>query len=199
MIAVLTGDLINSRKVEVSTWLPLLKEALNTYGKTPQQWEVFRGDSFQLETPPEKSLQAALLLKSTLKQQKSLDVRIAIGLGDKTHEAEKITEANGTAFYHSGKCFDNLKKQRLSLKSDYSEFDKEFNLLFHLASLTINEWSPITAAIIKTVILNPDYDQNALAKKLDKAQSNISRDLKKGGFDEIKQLLNYYQTKVNLL
>lgn len=58
--------------------------------------------------------------------------------------------------------------------------------MLHLASLTLNEWSPITATLINTVVLNSGYDQKILAKKLEKAQPNISRDLKKGGFDEIK-------------
>ncbi len=196
MIAILTGDIINSRSVIVNKWLPLLKEALSHYGDEPKTWEIYRGDSFQLKTRPEQALEAALLLKATLKQHKSLDVRIAIGLGEKDHDATKISEANGSAFVHSGRCFENLKKQRLAFQSNYPEFDLTLNTMLQLASLTIDQWPPVTAGVVKTAILHPNKDQKALATLLNKAQPNISRDLKRAGYEELTQLLSFYTTKV---
>tara|TARA_B110000305_G_C19373082_1_gene605540 strand:- start:790 stop:930 length:141 start_codon:yes stop_codon:yes gene_type:complete len=46
MIAVITGDIINSRKGEVERWIGPLKETLNRYGVEPKNWEIYRGDSF---------------------------------------------------------------------------------------------------------------------------------------------------------
>ena len=54
-VAIITGDIIDSRKVKPETWLPALKMALSTYGKEPKHWEIYRGDSFQLEIPSEKA------------------------------------------------------------------------------------------------------------------------------------------------
>jgi len=48
MIAILTGDIINSREGETLNWLNILKEVLKQYGSTPKDWEIYRGDSFQL-------------------------------------------------------------------------------------------------------------------------------------------------------
>jgi len=59
MEAIIIGDLINSRQVEPSEWMPALKKALKKYGKEPKNWEIFRGDSFQLNTKPEDALMAA--------------------------------------------------------------------------------------------------------------------------------------------
>jgi len=56
MIAVLTGDLINSRDIAAVHWMPLLKGALAEYGSEPNTWEICRGDSFQLETKAQKAL-----------------------------------------------------------------------------------------------------------------------------------------------
>ena len=98
MIAVLTGDIINSRASEAPKWLQKLKGVLTTYGDTPTQWELFRGDSFQLVTMPQDALKAALHIKAVMKQNKKLDVRIAIGLGAETHRAQRITESNGPAY-----------------------------------------------------------------------------------------------------
>ena len=72
MIAVLTGDIINSREDQSPKWLIALKEGLNQYGKEPQDWEIYRGDSFQLETTPSKALQAAIHIKAAMKQTKNI-------------------------------------------------------------------------------------------------------------------------------
>ena len=46
MKAVLTGDIVNSRAF--MGWQDDLTEVLNRYGSSPKNWEIFRGDSFQL-------------------------------------------------------------------------------------------------------------------------------------------------------
>ena len=197
--AVLTGDIINSRKVSPTIWLPNLKEALNIYGISPKQWEIYRGDSFQLEVSISKALEAAIFIKAQLKQEKNLDVRIAIGIGNKTYDAESLTESNGSAFVHSGDCFKQLKKQNLALKSGVLEFDETFRIMLRLANLTMDNWLPATSKIVKTAMANPNANQNNLAAILGNSQSNISETLIRAGFDDIKQLLKYYQTKITEL
>ena len=59
MIGVLTGDIINSRKVPPQRWLPVLKKTLSFHGKHPSAWEIFRGDSFQIQTDAEQALLVA--------------------------------------------------------------------------------------------------------------------------------------------
>ena len=130
MIAIITGDIINSRSEDVNLWLPKLKEELNKIGKEPKYWEIYRGDSFQLQTTPMKALLIALNLKATIKQFKTLDVRMAIGIGTISYQVEKITESNGEAFINSGECFENLKKQTLAIKSPWPAFDETINLIY---------------------------------------------------------------------
>ena len=196
MIAIITGDIINSRDVKTQQWMPLLKSVLNKYGKEPKNWEIYRGDSFQIEVKPEYALDIAILIKSTIKQFKLLDVRIAIGIGEKTYQSKKITESNGNAFIYSGECFEKLKKQTLAIKTKWEDFNKTMNLLFDLASLTMNNWTSTSSLIIKTALEKPNANQEELATLLDKKQSNISTGLKRGGFDEIQKLLNYYKQEI---
>lgn len=196
MIAIITGDIINSRDVKAQQWMPLLKSVLNKYGKEPKNWEIYRGDSFQIEVKPEYALDVAILIKSAIKQFKSLDVRIAIGIGEKTYQSKKITESNGSAFIYSGECFEKLKKQTLAIKTKWEDFDKTMNLLFDLASLTMNNWTSTSSLIIKTALDKPNANQEELASILLKKQSNISTGLKRGGFDEIQKLLNYYKQEI---
>lgn len=196
MIAIITGDIIKSRAVETVHWLKELKQVLNRFGSEPKQWEIFRGDSFQFEIQPGMALKAALLLKATIKRFKKLDIRIAIGIGEKSYQADKITESNGTAFINSGECFEQLKKNTLGIKTSDKSFDHQMNLMFELASLTMDNWTPTSAGIIKAAIENPEADQKKLAEKLNIKQSNISRGLKRGGYDEINKMLEYYQKSI---
>lgn len=56
MIAVITGDIINSRAEDVSLWMPVLKKELQKIGERPKDWEIYRGDSFQIKTTPALAL-----------------------------------------------------------------------------------------------------------------------------------------------
>lgn len=199
MTSIITGDIINSRESEPKQWLNALKDALTVFGTTPKTWEVFRGDSYQLEVKPENALYAAALIKATIKKFKNIDVRMAIGLGEKTYVSDKITESNGSAFVNSGECFEHMKNNTLALKSDFESFDTTINIMLELAQLTMNNWSVTSSEIIKTTLENPELNQKQIAKMLNKSQSNISEGLKRGGFDEISKLLQYYKTQIQTI
>lgn len=195
-ISIITGDIIDSRKVKPETWLPNLKKILDVYGKEPTNWEVYRGDSFQLEVSPEIVLEAAIHIKATLKQKKGLDVRMGIGLGEKDYDSEKITESNGSAFVYSGECFENLKKQTLALKSSMTSFDNTINLMLELAALTMDNWLPATSRVVKTALENPEANQKELAALLETTQSNISEALLRAGFEEVQKLIQFYKAQL---
>ncbi|MGX1022999.1 SatD family protein [Flavobacterium sp. CS20] len=196
MIAVLTGDVVNSKSENAEVWLQVLKSTLEFYGKAPKDWEVFRGDSFQLAISNEKAILASIHLKSAIKQFEDLDVRIGIGLGKQNYESIHITESNGSAFIRSGESFDALKKQNMILKSENKKFDDTINLMLSLSLLTADRWSPTVAKIIKLSIENPNLKQKELADKLNKSQSSISEALKRGGFDEMMMMNNYYKNQI---
>ena len=123
MIAIITADIINSRTVvNQEIWIAPLKELLAKYGSTPQKWEIYRGDYFQIEIDePQEALLLALKIKALIKsipvdkegkKANSIDVRMAIGLGTKEYTADRISESNGTAFINSGEKFEKLKKEK---------------------------------------------------------------------------------------
>lgn len=199
MVAVITGDIINSRKEEVKNWLGTLKGILNYYGEEPKDWEIFRGDSFQLLIAPEKAMLCAIHIKSAIKQIKSLDVRMAIGIGNEKYKSSKITESNGSAYIRSGDCFEALKKQTLAIKSNNDNFDETINVMLSLSLLIANNWSSTVAEVIKTSIENSNKNQNYLAQLLNKSQSSISEALKRGGFEEIMNMNNFYVKQISKL
>lgn len=192
--SVITGDITNSREVSNDQWMPALKAVMNHYGKSPKNWEIFRGDSFQLELPPEKAMMAAIHLKATIKQYRSLDVRMAIGIGTKSYDAEKITESNGSAFIHSGEAFEALKKSMMAIKSEWPAFDDEVNHYIGLALLTMNSWPANSASMLKAAIEHPELTQQQLAAKLERTQSTVSEGLNRAGYIEIFNMEKRYRT-----
>jgi hypothetical protein len=196
MVAIITGDIIDSRKGEVGTWLPLLKEVLNQYGQEPSDWEIFRGDSFQLSIPPQKAILAAFHIKSAIKQTKKQDVRMGIGIGQIQYNSNKTTESNGSAYIRSGECFESLKKQTLAIKSHNSQLDTSINIMLSLALLSANSWSSTVSVVVKKIIENSDNKQKEIAILLNKSQSSISEALTRGGFDEIMNMNNYYKNQI---
>ncbi len=199
MTSIITGDIINSKKSSPKKWLDSLKTILNSYGNSPLAWEIYRGDSFQLEVNPEQALEACLLIKATVKQFEKIDVRLAIGIGEKTYSSERITESNGSAFINSGECFESLKKTTLAIKSPFETFDKPMNIMLDLALLTMNNWTATTAILIKAALEKPELNQVQLANYFGKTQGNISQGLKRAGFDEISKLLQHYKTQIQTL
>lgn len=196
LTSVLTGDIVNSRTVDPQIWLSELKKVLKKTAISSKNWEIFRGDAFQMEIDPNEALSAAIYIKSALKQHSKLDVRIAIGVGAKEYQSSKISLSNGEAFVNSGKCFENLNKNRLAIITPWPEIDKELNLYMELASLTTDNWPPRTAEIIKTAFENKDLNQKALSVKLKRSQSTISATLKRGGYDELEKLIDRYKTLI---
>jgi len=197
MKAVITGDIINSRKVASALWMGDLKGILSTYGNEPKHWEIYRGDSFQLLVDPIDTVEIALLIKATIKQHKKLDVRIAIGIGTVDYTADKVTESNGIAFVNSGECFERLKKQTLGIQSPWSGFNENFTIIFQLIVLFADNWTTTSAEIIKKALENPSVNQKELALALNrKSQSSISASLKRAGYEELKNVIEYYKQEI---
>ncbi|AWA30258.1 hypothetical protein HYN48_09275 [Flavobacterium magnum] len=198
MTAIITGDIINSRTSESGIWIDGLQELLATKGKTPRDWEIFRGDEFQLEVPkPEEALHTALEIKTWLKTLR-LDARISIGMGDKTFVGKKISESNGPAFVRSGELFDVLKKQKLTLaiNTGNADFDAEMNLMLRLGTSIMQNWLPQSAEFVLAAMKNPGYSQEEIGAKLGITQAAVSRRQTRSQFDLITEIEKFYRQKL---
>src|SRR3546814_11309760 len=70
------------------------------------------------------ALATAIGIKAIIKSIKQLDVRMAIGLGEISYVAKRVTESNGSAFVFSGEKFERLKKEKIS-RSEERRVGKE--------------------------------------------------------------------------
>ncbi|MFD2541801.1 transcriptional regulator [Lacinutrix gracilariae] len=203
MTSIITGDIIKSRaQTNPEVWLSHLKNALSYLEKDNSLWEIYRGDSFQIEIKDAtKSFEAAIYIKAAIKIIKGLDVRLAIGIGEKTYQGKDVTESNGEAFIYSGETFETLKKekQNLKIKTKSPILNKELNLYFKLALISMDHWTVNSAEIVKLTLENPKALQEDLAKKIGTNQNAISKRLKRANLDEILALNNMYIHKISSL
>lgn len=201
MTSVITGDIIDSRQQKSKDWVEDLKKILSSFGETPSQWEVYRGDEFQIEiTNPEEALLSAILIKAQLRAIK-LDARMSIGFGDKTHNGEKISESYGSAFINSGELFETLKKQKvtLAMRTGDGLIDERMNLMIQLALTFMDNWLVQSAEFVAIAIENPTLSQEELGQKLGINQAAVSRRQKRAQFDLVMNLERYFRSQIKLL
>ncbi|MFY1046266.1 SatD family protein [Chryseobacterium sp. GP-SGM7] len=201
MIAVITGDIINSQHTDTQVWITKLKNLLENWGTAPQTWEIYRGDEFQLKCNIDDVFWRFLAIKSLIKSQENLDVRIAIGIGQENFSSEKITESNGSAYVNSGRLLNDLKSDghTVSIKTSSDAVDRDLNILLKWASKDFDNWTMATSEIIHEMIMNQDFTQDDLAKKFAISQSSISQRLKRANYELIVETNQYFRKKISEL
>ena len=208
MIAVIIGDIINSRQIkDQSLWLDPLKKLFKNWGNSPQEWEIFRGDNFQLQiSDPSDALQAVLKIKSLIKSlgtEKSnrtspIDVRIAIGIGEIEFEAKKISESNGKAFVRAGEKFEKLKIEKLTIavNTEWQEFDRDINLYLKLAALQMDNWTISSAELFQHILFNNSNTQEDIGRHLGISQHSVSRRMSRAHVEEIMEVEKMFRIKL---
>ncbi|GGH39117.1 hypothetical protein IA57_00940 [Mangrovimonas yunxiaonensis] len=201
MTSVITGDIINSTTHDPKVWLAPLKQALQTISGHSRYWEIYRGDSFQVEIQdPLEAFIGAVYIKACIKTVKGLDVRLAIGIGSKTFEGQTVTESNGSAFQASGSVFEQLKKEKINLKISgvgNSYIDDEINLILKLISIPMDHWSANSAEIVKLHLENKNKIQKEIARLIGISQDAVSKRMKRAYLDEVLEVNKMYQKKIS--
>jgi hypothetical protein len=200
MIAILTGDMIASRKqFDTNLWLLPLKAWLALhFGEQGIAWDIYRGDSFQLKlSRPAEALKTAIQIKSMLKQTKGIDVRIAIGIGNENYTSQKIMESQGSAFIRSGELVDKLKKrkQSMAISTGNENLDDEVNLIIRLLLLTLDHWSPAEASLA-SLIFAKTQPIHVYAQKLSISISTTSERKKRAHLQEIIDAEQFIRSKI---
>lgn len=201
MICIITGDIKGSRRAKSANWLEGIKQLFQKFGKNPTDWEIYRGDEFQLEVKnSEEALLVAFQIKAYLRTI-SLDARMSIGLGDKTYKAKRISESNGSAFINSGEAFNLMKKNKttLVLQSSNKDFNQEINLLLRLGLSFMDNWLSQQAEFVLLAIQNPDFSQEEIGELLKINQAAVSKRRKRANFDLLMEINTAYVEKLKRL
>lgn len=189
--AVLTGDLIQSRKLDNEGMEKVLNALHDTFNEIQEKilkkeghFEIYRGDSFQvLIHEPQLALKVTLILKSRLlslfsTSEVKSDARIAIGIGAMRMQNNKIIESQGEAFELSGSELDRMIKEslNLSIKTPWDDINEEFKVNCLFADNTITNWSAKTAESVYRYLLFGET-QERQAKFFEVSQPAISKRL----------------------
>lgn len=198
MEAIITGDIINSEEYPASEWLYVLKNYFLKLGESPTDWEIYRGDEFQLRVPMNKALEIAIHIKALMKSIKGLDVRMGIGIGEVTFVGTSVSESNGPAYQLSGRTFEKLKENKINLTFSTGDkrYDRTLNLLIKLALDFIDDWSPVSAEIVAMALDDPQASQQEIAERLNIQQSAVSQRQKRARLDLVQELLMYYTENI---
>lgn len=199
MIAIITGDLINSDTHQTLEWITILKAYLSEIGKTPEDWEIYRGDEFQVKVSADSALHIAIQCKARLKTIKDLDVRMGIGLGTETFKGSSVSQSNGTAYQRSGRIFETLKEQKLNLaiSTGDSKLDNTLNLIMTLGLHFMDDWSQVSAEMVTIAMKKPGASQQEIAEQLGVQQSAISQRQKRARLDLVIAMIDYYEKAIS--
>ncbi|KGE12776.1 hypothetical protein [Sphingobacterium deserti] len=188
MIAIITGDIIKSRTAKPTSWLPVLEEAITCFSK---KFDIFRGDSFQLEVSVDKVLVAAFYIKAAMIEI-GLDARMGIGIGLKDDNKGSLKTTFGSALIYSGESFEELKKETLHLRTSDERLNALCNTILPLLTELTLRWTSNIAETVKVAFLNEGSNQSDLAKLLNKKhQSQVSTALQKGAYAKIQHALAF--------
>ena len=200
-IAIITGDIINSRGHNSKEWMAKLKSCLIQWGDTPSTWEIYRGDEIQLRIKVKHALYAAIQLKALIKSIKGLDIRMGIGVGNETYIGAGVSESNGTAYQRSGRTLEVLKENKvtLMLTSADEEYNRTMNLILNLASDFMDDWSSVSAEMVFLSLSSPNVSQQNLAEQLNIKQSAVSQRKKRARLNLVEDLLAYYERTIKAI
>ncbi len=218
--AVITGDLVKSRKIINDDIAPVIKSLKETFSEIKHEllngkgtFEIFRGDSFQGQIPrPELALLVSIIIRARLrsyeplfvsigsrKQDKPIlhsysDARIAIGIGSVSYNAKRIAESQGEAFEKSGHAFDEMQKEneRLAIATPWENINNELEVECKLADAIISRWTASTAEAMYHHLLYGS-NQKELAAQLKISQPGVYKRLTVyGNAGTLQVLLNRY-------
>ncbi|PXX99431.1 hypothetical protein [Halomonas sp. LBP4] len=198
-IAVLTGDVIDSRKVADAARLhrvldATLAELAERHGG---RGERYRGDGFQLALPDaEEAMTAAVWLRAALIQHSEThqrwDARIAVAVGqDDWQPDEGVAEADGEVFVRSGRALDALDASHLAVELLEGPNDGCLALLTRFLDDLIDGWSRYSAEIV-ILSLDRTTTQQALAERLGIRQPSVHKRLRAARWELLADTLAHF-------
>ncbi|MFP4137427.1 MAG: hypothetical protein ACLFSR_03625 [Halomonas sp.] len=200
-IAVLTGDVIDSRRIEDRPRLyRLLDDCLAELATRYEgRGERYRGDGFQLALPQAATaMEAAVALRAALVEhsepERRWDARIAVAVGP---SEPGDAAADGATFVASGRALDALAESaaHLSLTRLAADEDPGLDLLVRYIDDLIDGWSPYSAEVVG-LSLRHDASQQALAERLGIRQPSVHKRLRAARWALLSDTLDYLRGRL---
>jgi hypothetical protein len=215
MIAVLTGDLVNSTKMSDSTYTKVIHHLKNLLHDVNDKYgaigEVYRGDEFQIQYPtPESALKSTLLIKLALHlsefSDKPIQCTLSLAYGDYGVYDKKPNTSSGPVFIQSGRGLEKTPRGELSLHFDEETSDSEINeklntedqiaLLTQFLNHLLNRLTKTQAQLLYQYIDNDFAEHKKMAELTGTSRQNISNRLSNIGAFLVKDYINVINNNI---
>lgn len=199
---IITGDIVGSTKLNKEDRDHLnevLKKTIDEISSMEGEdraleFEMFRGDSFQIKvTNAKESLRVALLIRlglisarddfqaATSRKSSTWDARLSIGIGTIDYVKKTINISDGEAFRYSGKAFDSLNRtNRLIIRTSNEKINEEFEIECFMSDVIIRRFSDKQAKITYRYLLE-EGTQKSIAQKMGVTPQAVNKSLQHGG------------------
>lgn len=197
--AVLTGDLVGSSKLDQNTRNQLFSGLKDLIEPGNNQYDIFRGDSFQGIASPLRGLQEAIRIRAGLRNIKKSgpidslwDARIAIGIGKVEYSSPRVSESDGEAFRKSGPVLDNMTgEERLAINTPWPSMNEEMEVTLSLLDTIIRGWSAQQSEVVSYKLEN--LTQEEMSQKIGISQAAVNQRLKAASWGAVQKVIVRYQ------
>ena len=204
LYAVLTGDLVGSSDLTANE-LDTLRQSLTGAVAKIRGWrdglvvgdvEFYRGDAWQLLiTDPKLFFRVALYLRTTLRQHRFWDTRMAVGLGQiEKIDDRQISLSIGEGFTLSGHKLDQMGSAP-GFRFDAPDWLKPktgwVGPMLDLCDQVIGRLKPRQAATVCAALAPSAPTQREIARDLGISQQGVSSALASAGWFAIEHTLRF--------
>ncbi|NQY65308.1 MAG: hypothetical protein HRT38_16630 [Alteromonadaceae bacterium] len=201
--AVITGDLIKSRKIAVEDFdvirYRLEQVLIYLAEKYGAKYDVYRGDSFQVIFPDMNySIKSALLIRLALKSVdtsgQKFDARIGIGIGAVDVQRTKLRSSTGEAFNLSGIGLDKLKGQNIGVFTNSEEFQTRIDLLIKFVDAKIDNLTQVQIQALYEYLVDDNNNHEEIAKRLKKTRVNTTKLLNMANYQLFSEFIDLFES-----
>ncbi len=193
IIAVLTGDLINSTRVKRSALFHahlknILKEMEKRYNAIS---ETYRGDGFQITIPhAADAFEAVIFLRAGLishspEKAERWDSRIASAFGDDKIRPEDM---HAKVYISSGRALDGLTQGNLTVAGEQKIFTLGADLCTAFIDDLINSWTPKEAEAMYEYLQDRESHQ-VIAERLGKKRPTLTLTLQRARYQLVERYI----------
>lgn len=200
--AVLTGDLIGSRKAGHEATDRAIEAIADVAKQMEAPFTRYRGDGWQvLLTQPELALRFALIVTARLRSLKAPLTRFSIGIDQVAEErAPSLASEKGQAFVISGEMLDEIpKRAELVIASMTRKLTEMSWATARLADQVARKWTPQQAEAMALALLPSEPSGSSIAKSLGISPAAASYRLQGASWWAIKAAVAAFEAELGKL
>lgn len=200
MQAILTADIVNSSFLTTG-FDNLIEDLKQFFGE--EKTDFFNGDSFRvLVIHPEMALMKCIksrLLAIKYTESQAIDIRVSINIGHLQSDEIDLRSSMDELLVTSGRSFAKLQgtSRRLYISCGQKEKDFTYEIMAEYADSLIARITAKQAKVIFQLLSGKSQVETAAFLKLSTA--TVSKQVKAGRYEEIRSLLNKFETLTNQL